>query len=529
MMTDSENPMIIAMKNRPWLRYVILVVMALVALYALFTRLDEYPRPWYDEGSHLHVAKNYALNGIYADYSSEGNRPFGPAIGVGPTVLLPIAWLFKPLGVSIPTARLLIAFYGLLTLIAFYGLASRLLNFPSTVLAWLLLFLSPGVDFIFHSRTVLGEIPGLFFLCTALWLWLRPGTAGIVRLALVGLLMGLACVTKNQYALFILPALFVNWMADLFWYKKRGWMYFVIPGILAGLLFAGWTYITVIRLGEGTNFSENLATLRTASAGAFIVLSQASLERAVRFLLDSSVYAALFVPAFLYGLLLSLRRDEQGQRNGMVMIFIAVGSALFGLSLAWPRYAFAPLALAAIFAARLIFDFTIAWRFDWKSWRGVLRGEQVALPLIASLVVVGWVAIALIVPMYSQLHSVATHGAGDAYQIAEWLNANVPADATIETWEQELGVLTNHNYHYPPQVVLAYSVAEKWEGGPYASDLYDFRDYGTPDYLVVGTFDKYADIYTTDRIGDYECITSIGDYDVYQHLPPEAPRPGKGC
>src|SRR5215203_5803510 len=86
----------------------LLVGLLLLGAFLLVYKLDQYPRPWYDEGSHLHVAKNFALNGVYADYSSEGNRPFGPAVGVGPTVLLPIALLFKLGGVSIPLARVVI-------------------------------------------------------------------------------------------------------------------------------------------------------------------------------------------------------------------------------------------------------------------------------------------------------------------------------------------------------------------------------------------------------------------------------------
>ena len=34
--------------------------------------------------------------------------------------------------------------------------------------------------------------------------------------------MGLACITKNQYAFFILPSLLVNWIADMLWYRQRG-------------------------------------------------------------------------------------------------------------------------------------------------------------------------------------------------------------------------------------------------------------------------------------------------------------------
>ncbi len=510
-------------RSRSWIHYLIFAAAAVVVIFSLLDRLDQYPIPWYDEGSHLHVAKNYVLNGIYSDYSSEGLRPFGPTIGVGPTVLLPIALVFKLFGVSIPLARLVIVAYALAALVMFYLLTSRYLNFPSTMITLALIFFSPGIDFIFHARTVLGEVPGLFFLCAGLWLWLRPGTASYGRLLLVGVFTGLACITKNQFALVILPAMLLNWIADLFWYRRRGWRYFVIPGIVAGVLFGFWTYIVIIKLGQGDSFSENLATLRTASAGAFFVFSRASLERAVRFLVDSSVYSALFVPAFIYGLFLSLRRDEEGQLYGMLMMFIITGTGLFIASLAWPRYAFGTLCLTAIFAVKLIHDFTNGLRFSWSEIRASLRGEKPTLPVLITILAFSWIMISIILPIYTQLHKVSDHGSTAAYELADWLKENVPADALIETWEPELGVVSDNNFHFPPQIVLAKSVAAQWENGPPASDAYDFRDYVDPDYIIIGTFDKYTDVYLIERIGDYEKIKSIGDYDVFARRKPVGP------
>ncbi|NWG18486.1 MAG: hypothetical protein HXY41_17830, partial [Chloroflexi bacterium] len=101
-----------ALSQKQAVRLASLVIVAAVAAFLLLYRLDVYPEPWYDEGSHLHVAKNYALNGIYADYSSEGIRYYGPAVGVGPTVMLPVAALFNLFEVSIPLARLAIVVYG---------------------------------------------------------------------------------------------------------------------------------------------------------------------------------------------------------------------------------------------------------------------------------------------------------------------------------------------------------------------------------------------------------------------------------
>src|SRR5215213_7573358 len=88
----------------PLTRFFFTGLVVVVTLFLMLYQLADYPIPWYDEGSHLHVAKNYALQGIYADSSSEGYRSFGPAVGVGPTIMLPIAAIFKFVAVSIPLA-----------------------------------------------------------------------------------------------------------------------------------------------------------------------------------------------------------------------------------------------------------------------------------------------------------------------------------------------------------------------------------------------------------------------------------------
>jgi 4-amino-4-deoxy-L-arabinose transferase-like glycosyltransferase len=499
---------------------IVLIALLLIGAFLLVYHLDKYPAPWYDEGSHLHVAKNFALNGVYADFSSEGNRPFGPAVGVGPTVLLPIALLFKVAGVSIPLARAVIVVYGVLALSALYVLTARLVNPRTALVALALALLSPAVDFVYNARTVLGEVPGLFFILAGLWLWSKPGKHSIRNLLLVGLMMGLACITKNQYALFILPSLLLAWFADLLWYKRRGWMYFVIPGIVAGVLFFAWTFVVILLLGQtGGSFSQNLADLRSASAGAFFVFKPSAIESALRFLVDGALYGGLAIPVLIYGLVISLRRDEQGQQFGTIMIFIVMGLGLFVSSLAWPRYAFAPVVLLAIVAVRLFYDLTAGFNLDWKGIRTVLRGEPMPASALGTILVVGLLVVMLVLPLYTQAHRVMTQGRTDAYETAAYMNSNIPQDQIIETWEPELGVLSDRTFHYPPQIVLAKSVAAQWFGDAPVSESYDFRAETDAAYVIVGPFAKYTNVYPADRLADYVLIDTIGAYDIYQRTP----------
>ncbi|MEP6987344.1 MAG: hypothetical protein ABI970_17195, partial [Chloroflexota bacterium] len=105
---------------------------------------------------------------------------------------------------------------------------------------------------------------------------------------------------------------------------------------------------------------------------------------------------------------------------------------------------------------------------------------------------------------------------GDAYAVANWVKANVPQDAVIETWEQEMGVLTNNKIHYPPQLVLAYAVAQEWQHGPSAANYYDFRTESTADYIIKGPFGVFTGLYPDDRLSNYDIINTIGAYQIYK-------------
>src|SRR5690348_18477110 len=91
-----------------WLAYAVGIAGFLwLALY----NLGYSPVPWFDEGEHLRVPKTLVQYGQYAVWSADGFRYFGPTIGVGPTVLLPIALVFKLFGIGLVQARLVMVAY----------------------------------------------------------------------------------------------------------------------------------------------------------------------------------------------------------------------------------------------------------------------------------------------------------------------------------------------------------------------------------------------------------------------------------
>ena len=318
----------------------IALVVAVILFLALYN-LTSYPLTWFDEGSHLHVPKTLARFGVYADYSSEGFRHYGPTLGVGPTVMLPIAAAFRLFGIGLLQARLVMVLYLLAALYAFYCLARVLGARRFALVATILLVTSRSVGILLYGRQVLGEVPALFFLVAGLGLWFAAWErAGWGRLAMVGLLLGLAVVTKYQYLLFIAPTLLLVWLANLVYYRSAPQRVFILPGIITAVCFAFWQIYLIVELGPATA-GENLATLREASAGAALSLSPRLMRESLGVLVSIPTYLGSLVMALIYGFFLALPRRREGHQWGTLWLMVALNLGWsFVASIGWWRYAF---------------------------------------------------------------------------------------------------------------------------------------------------------------------------------------------
>jgi hypothetical protein len=522
-----------------------IIVGALIIFLALYN-LTNYPLSWFDEGSHLHVPKTLVRFGVYADHSSEGFRYYGPTVGVGPTILLPIAAAFELLGVGLLQARLVMVLYLLAAIYAFYRLAHQLGGPRLALVSVALLVSSPGISLLEYGRQVLGEVPGFFFLVTGLGLWFGAWeTTGWRRLGLAGVFMGLAMITKNQYLMLLAPALAAAWLANLIYYRVTPQRTFVIPAIVAGACFAFWQLCMLLYLGVAT-VSENLAAMRTAAAGAALIFSPSLMKQNVQQLLDLNVYLGWLLPVLVYGFLIALPRRREGQQWGILFALVAIHLTWYTFgSVGWLRYAFPSLALASLLVARFFNDLTDGFRFDFGALRNVMR-RSAALPQAgqpaeppsqgehksqSALVGVGeslWLKHALNWALLACLTLMIVRPLGQiARQIifppfngpaamAAYLDEHVPRGALIETWEQEMGFLTDHNYHFPPTLLQNTAIGHIWLGKPSPAQEYTFIQEHWPDYVLVGWFARWTELYPPDLLAThYKLVTTIGEYQLF--------------
>lgn len=492
----------------------------LALLLLAVVHLDRWPVTWFDEGSHLHVPKTLLQHGAYADSSSDGLRYHGPTMGVGPTVMLPVAGALWLGGVGLWQARLVMAAFLVAAAMLHFLVARELGGRVVALLATLLAVTSPGVDLVEYGRQVLGEVPGAAFLLAGLLLWFRAGR-GVsgARLVVVGACFGLAAVTKHVYLLTVGPALLTAWALGRLHRHPVASREFVVPAVVMLALAAGWQLVLVGLLGPG-RVAENLALLRETTSGAALVFDPSLVRASTAHLLGPQGYGGLVVPAVVYSLMRGRRGSAAEWRWTLVSLLVASNLAWFvTASTGWPRYAFPGLLLGGTLVARLARD---AWRLTAHA-SGRLRAHAWA----SRVAIATWLAALVILPAGALVGSIVFPPPADAARVARWLDANVPRDVEVATWEQELGFLTDHRYRFPPQRLLAVAVAHKFHGGPPPAHVYDFREDRAPRYVVTGAFSTWVRLHADAGIADdYDVVFTTGSYAVWRRRPGREPAAG---
>jgi hypothetical protein len=487
----------------------LLIAGATAAILILATfNLGRYPTIWFDEGSHLHVPKALVEQGVYADTSAEGFRYFGPTTGIGPTVMLPIAAAFKLAGVGLVQARLVMVGYLMFALLTFTLAARRLHGGRTAWLAVALLLAAPGVNFLFVGRQVLGEVPALAFMMLGVFFWTRSVDRSAHRwldLFWASIAFGLMALTKNQFALILAPSLALFFLVDRVYYRSLNLAQGILPFLFVVAGTALGQLVPLLPLLTSDQLGPTLALLRGASSGAIFVFAPDRILSSLKLILSADAFAYLAVPGLVYGLVLARPRDVSGARHGFLLIFALVGLAWYALgSIGWPRYAFPALAVTALFVARLLIDLIQSER---RMAGGPGRWRAVALT--------SFIGVLLVSSLMAQVRDIAGTRDESAQQMTAYIDESVPHGAVIETWEPELGFLSDAAYHYPPSGWLDRAVRAQWltKGG---LPDYDPRDEVSPSYLIVGKFGKYTGIYAPLLKRERpQLVATIGDYDLY--------------
>jgi hypothetical protein len=434
--------------------------------------------------------------------------------------MLPIALSFKLFGVGLLQARVVMIIYLIASILVFFQLAKSIQGDRFAFLASALLVTSPGVSLIEYGRQVLGEVPGIFFIINGLLIWFSKWEkSSIWRLFLVGLLFGLGIITKYQYLIIFVPVLGLTWIANLFYYRTVPQRVILIPSIVSILAFGSWQLYSIIYLGPSTAI-ENFSMLREAASGAALVLSTDLMRRGISEVLSAKVYIGALIPSLIYGFFLILPKNRIGQRWSILYMGALINLIWYLVaSISWLRYAFLGLTLSALFVAKFFYDILDGYKFvsaftskKIKDFR--IPNPREALQISAAI----WLIFILFFSLFNISIEIITSDTNYPQAMANYLDENIPVDTLIETWEPEMGFLTDHNFHYPQTILLTKAIEHIWLEGPPVSSNYDYVELNNPDYILIGEFAKWVELYPLVYLNDnYKLSKSIGPYDLFVH------------
>jgi len=480
------------------------LLLLVITLPFLLIRLSEVPATWFDEGINLTAARTLAETGVYGLRSAEGLRPADPAIQSGPPLIVLLAALHPVIGPNIMAARLLVVLFGLLTLVVLYLLAYRMYGLPSAYLSiWILLIL-PGENtgsFIMQSRQFLGEIPAAMFLLLAMLLLLNDELS-LKHNILIGLCLGIASALKSQVLVLVLVTLVVRALYAAGQERETLKRWVVILAVMFAVygLDMGWR-----ALMAGPMLDDNSAVLREGIAIHIFPF------RALTNLRDRQVLFRLALVILAVGGTLALYRTypafipkQHGQRRveRFLMVLISVWIVWYALaSIGWIRYAFICLVLCTLLLGRLG-----GWFWQQTPWLNSRLRYLLLTFFGAALMFIGEGSL------------LANSQGRDFYQVMDYVERNIPADAPILTWEWPAVYQTNHQYLLPETRVTNAITAPSFMRDRYEYDpaIFDPLPH-CPRYLLYGSF-------SVDRIVLGEAVKeinlvpiySVGPYELYE-------------
>ncbi len=185
------------------LHFVISFIIICFLLFFSTWQLSASPATWFDEGINLSIAKSFVQHGIFSLETAPGQfvnqRPF--LITTNYPVIAPAALFIKIFGAHLWSGRLAqVLFLWIFCLVSF--LLVKKIYSPVAALASLALVVT-FAPFYGNGKVLLGEVPGLVFFITGVFL--MHGPYALKKFLVAGLMFGLALASK-PFFLIIAPA-----------------------------------------------------------------------------------------------------------------------------------------------------------------------------------------------------------------------------------------------------------------------------------------------------------------------------------
>jgi 4-amino-4-deoxy-L-arabinose transferase-like glycosyltransferase len=478
-----------------------------ICLPLLMLNLGSSPPVWFDEGYKLNAARTLAERGVYGTYTVDGHQPFDPGISSGPADVVPLAASFALFGTGVAQARLVFVAYSLIMALALYELGSLIFGRQAGLLAALLVIAAPplaGTGMLAIGRQALGEAPALALILSGVLLWARswerPGAAGTAFGA--GLLLGLGLLSKTQIGIALLPAMLLITVGRC-WRRPGQLLRELLPAMVMLGVVAGWALLGRALTDEASRRENAVMLLDAIRTNLLTGLWGRTLSRAAL-----AITAFMAAAAILSGLRLWAHRRMRAANpaiwwaEAFLACFVALYALWFALlSVGWPRYSYAGLMVALLLLGGAI--------------GSALEQARGSLGMLRRL---SWLLVG--VALLGQLAAVALAPASDdARRTAHYLDTTIARDAIVETWEWELSALSRHTaFHHPHQRYLFLAIRQFSHQQTQFDLQYDALQ-ADPDYLVIGPFGEWTQIYRSDQLeAAFTLVERIGRYQLYKRI-----------
>ncbi|NQV88627.1 MAG: glycosyltransferase family 39 protein [Parcubacteria group bacterium] len=342
-----------------------IIVLTLILVFTVFFatfKLSESPSVWYDEGFYVQSALNLASSGQSGLHIIPEKIEQISQITVGYPLIYPLALALKVFGENIVVTRGLMVIFILALLVGVYFLVRKLYGSYYALGSLLLLVTFPPLYG--NGKSVLGEVPGLFYLVAFLLsLYFArnkaQGSFGRVSLlVLSGLLAGLCASTKPVFLL-ILPAILLG----LFIYRKS--KIFSIKEIFLTSIAVLIPLLVWFALQFTT--SDSFGGILGFYANPYAVTSVAStIFSSLKAFFSSSgpIYLLVLLVVWIFALCIKLRQKSTIQiEETVAFIFSILITLAYFRTAGWYRYIFQAQIIAIIFFLPSLFIF-LQWLIE---------------------------------------------------------------------------------------------------------------------------------------------------------------------
>ena len=349
--------------RRPrYVRHLPSVAVLLLVVVLAAWHLSLAPPTWYDEGVNLQAARNLARSGQYGlEYEPGQISLFDVQLTTGPTVIVPVALVFKVWKVGLTQGRVVMLAFVLAAALGVY-LVGRLLYSHAVGLLAVLVLCGMEAAAPFRVRDVVGEIAALAFTFWGVAVLSLARGRGATWYMGAGLLLGLAVLSKGQFALLV-PAVVGAWLVSRRASSFTGVKFMAALLVAMAVPIVLWQAFQLLSLGFAGYQAHLQGQSAAVSVSAGVPFLSATVSNAE--LLLSARLAVLALIAMLYVVV----REVRGLGERLILPGFAVLWLVWflGFSVGYERYTVPWLTVCALLVA------VLAWDLSAPTCRNVAR------------------------------------------------------------------------------------------------------------------------------------------------------------